>query len=139
MPEIILLFPLLLICTCYDLREGRIPNKAIAAGLMTAACAALLRGGAGLLLRCLLRFLFPVMLLAPLTRRRLMGAGDVKMYALLCACFGISGFFHIFAYSMLFAGAEILVERLLFRVQRRTLALMPHLLLATAVHRYFSL
>ena len=139
MPEILLLFPLLLICTRYDIQEGRIPNKAIAAGLLAVACAALLRGGALSLLRCLLRFFFPVVLLAPLTRHRLMGAGDVKMYALLCAFFGMSGFFRIFVYSIFSAACEILTEWLIFRLRRRTLALMPHLLLAAVWYWCFNL
>ena len=68
-----------------------------------------------------------------------MGAGDVKMYALLCDFFGVSGFFHIFAYSIFLASCEILTGWLVFRSRRRTLPLMPHLLLAAMLYWCFDL
>lgn len=97
----LLLLPFLAAAVWYDWREKRIPNRVIESGLAVGLAAAAAEGfaaaGAGAgssgaawaLLLGLLRILATVLLTGGLYVLRMVGAGDIKLMAMIMGCLGL--------------------------------------------------
>lgn len=91
-PQIILLLLLaayLAVAVYWDVRERRVPNKLVLAGLLTALVFHTLVSGLLGLGAALIGALTGLLVLLPLNLLRLMGAGDVKLMAM-AGAFGAS-------------------------------------------------
>jgi len=87
----------------WDIFFYKVPNKLVIAALII---------GFGLSpsLGFIVRFMFVILLGALAHRFGFIGAGDVKLYALICAFVGIIPFFKVFALSVLFAGGMAIIK-----------------------------
>lgn len=83
MKPLILLLLFLPAAVVWDFRKGKIPNQLILTGIISGGFLLLLYNGAGAFLKCLPGMLFPVIVLFPLYRLGVLGAGDIKLFSML--------------------------------------------------------
>lgn len=89
----------------YDIWKGKIPNPLIMAGLGIGWCFQLTAAGALGILDFLGGAGLPLFLLAGLYYFRMIGAGDVKLLAMLGGFMGVTGSFYCMLMSLLTGGA----------------------------------
>ena len=103
-----LLLTILSLAAAWDCRWRRVPNRLLVAGWLV-----------GLLFypepEYVYRWLLPVVLLFPLFCCRMMGAGDLKLYGLVCSVCGVTGWFQCFAYSILLGALFALIKMAYYR------------------------
>lgn len=106
---LVLLCMLLTACVWHDVRARRIPNAIVLPGALAAlALHALLPGGLGLAAAAG-GWALGLALLMPMYALRLMGAGDVKLLAMVGAFFGASQIFTVFLLTLVAGGVLALV------------------------------
>ena len=83
---------MILIAAVYtDYRQNRIPNWIIVFGLISGCFISYMYGGIGMLLEGLLGMVLPIVLLYPVFVIGGMGAGDLKLFAVVGSYLGIKG------------------------------------------------
>ena len=83
---------MILIAAVYtDYRQNRIPNWIIIFGLISGCFISYMYGGIGMLLEGLLGMVLPIVLLYPVFVIGGMGAGDLKLFAVVGSYLGIKG------------------------------------------------
>lgn len=103
-----LLLTVLSLAAVCDCHSRRVPNRLLLIGWM-----------AGLLFYpepgYVYRWLLPVLLLFPLFCCRMMGAGDLKLYGLVCSVCGVAGWFRCFTYSIFLGALLALIKMAYYR------------------------
>lgn len=95
---------LLLTAAVTDLRSGRISNRLICLGLIAGLILQIWESGWSGSIRFVIQVLFPVIVLFLLFLMRALGAGDIKLFSVICSCIGLKGFVEVVKFSFL-AGA----------------------------------
>lgn len=107
--EGVFLLAFLSCCAFWDLRTGRVPNRFILLGAAAFAATVFIRGPSPecgreevleVLALSLLRMLFSSVILFPLFLFRMMGAGDIKVMAVITGYLGLSRGFEIIFYGL---------------------------------------
>lgn len=139
---LLLLFALLGAATWHDVRERRIPNAVVFPGMLAAfALHALLPAGQGLfgpqvgglgLLQSLGGFGLGLALLLPMYALRLMGAGDVKLLAMVGAFVGAGAILTVGMFTLVAGGVLALVFAAWQRSLRRLVGNAYHMAMHTA-------
>ena len=101
---LILLLLLLVVACWFDWRERRIPNGLIVSGMVAFAVAAMIDGGVAALLNAFAGFLAGLLVLLPFFALRLVGAGDVKLMAVVGGFTGAKALLPIVLYTFIAAG-----------------------------------
>lgn len=103
---------------CYDLKEHRIPNwwviSAVLCGLGLCILTAAEGEGLGAVLGFSLRILAVTLVLFPLFVLRVMGAGDIKMMAVIVGCLGFRAGIQAVGWGFL-VGAVLALTKMLFQ------------------------
>jgi len=121
------------IAMCWDLWKGKIPNILILSGLCCGWCYQMAEQGMSGIPIFLKGMMLPLLLLAPLYFFRMIGAGDIKLFAVIGGFIGIRAILMCMAFSFL-VGAVISVF-LIFR--RRILSERLHYFFAY-ISNYFQ-
>lgn len=100
----------------FDLRYGKIPNALIIVGIIFAVIKIILNyNDRGILLDCILGFIFPITVLFILFRIRVLGAGDVKLIAVIGFTLGLAAIQRIMIYSFYIAGIYSIVILIIYK------------------------
>ena len=104
---------MILIAAVYtDYRQNRIPNWIIVFGLISGCFISYMYGGIGMLLEGLLGMVLPIVLLYPVFVIGGMGAGDLKLFAVVGSYLGIKGITISFV-SAFIVGATISLMKMM--------------------------
>ena len=107
---------MILIAAVYtDYRQNRIPNWIIVFGLISGCFISYIYGGIGMLLEGLLGMVLPIVLLYPVFVIGGMGAGDLKLFAVVGSYLGIKGITISFVSAFIVGATISLVKMLCFR------------------------
>lgn len=121
LPMFIILAVLLMIACWQDFNDYRIHNKLILAGAISGiALNTYLSAGAGFL-GSLTGFGFGLLLSLPFYLLRIMGAGDIKLLAMIGAFVGQNDILWVFLYALVAGGLLALIFSLWRGVLRRTI------------------
>jgi Flp pilus assembly protein protease CpaA len=115
------LWAITLTAALWDLAKRRIPNMLVGPGLLAGLVFSAHAGGLAGVGASLLGALVPFVLLTPIWRmeRRLIGAGDIKLYMCIGAFLGWKGVLLVILYSHLFKGVVALGQLGLFDLEKR--------------------
>ena len=83
------------------MHTGRISNRWIAGGLCAGYLQCFLSYGWQGCFHFFLRFFVPIILLYLLFSIRVLGAGDIKLFSVICCCMGVHDFFRVFTASFI--------------------------------------
>ena len=107
---------MILIAAVYtDYSQNRIPNWIIVFGLISGCFISYMYGGIGMLLEGLLGMVLPIVLLYPVFVIGGMGAGDLKLFAVVGSYLGIKGITISFVSAFIVGATISLVKMLCFR------------------------
>ena len=107
---------MILIAAVYtDYSQNRIPNWIIVFGLISGCFISYIYGGIGMLLEGLLGMVLPIVLLYPVFVIGGMGAGDLKLFAVVGSYLGIKGITISFVSAFIVGATISLVKMLCFR------------------------
>lgn len=129
---LILLLLLLVVACWFDWRERRIPNGLIVSGMVAFAVAAMIDGGVAALLNAFAGFLAGLLVLLPFFALRLVGAGDVKLMAVVGGFTGAKALLPIVLYTFIAGGLLAVVALIATRRGDRLLANFKLLFLSMA-------
>lgn len=101
---ILILLCVLAVAVVYDLRERRIPNWLILAGLPAGIITSWFGGGVEATLSAVAAAGAGMAIFIPFFAARLIGAGDVKLIGVVGAFVGLHGIFPILLYTMMAGG-----------------------------------
>ena len=111
-----------------DIKSGRIPNILVITAALTGTAAHGLAGGMHDILLSLTGILVPLLLL-PLFRFRMMGAGDIKLLMSLGAIVGYPGIFRLMFWSFVAGGVyALLIMIFVTRARERIRYFLDYLL-----------
>ena len=106
---------MILIAAVYtDYRQNRIPNWIIVFGLISGCFISYIYGGVGMLLEGLLGMVLPIVLLYPVFVIGGMGAGDLKLFAVVGSYLGIKGITISFVSAFIVGATISLVKMMCF-------------------------
>ena len=106
---------MILIAAVYtDYRQNRIPNWIIIFGLISGCFISYVYGGIGMLLEGLLAMVLPIVLLYPVFVIGGMGAGDLKLFAVVGSYLGIKGITISFISAFIVGATISLVKMICF-------------------------
>ena len=106
---------MILIAAVYtDYRQNRIPNWIIIFGLISGCFISYMYGGIGMLLEGLLGIVLPIVLLYPVFVIGGMGAGDLKLFAVVGSYLGIKGITISFISAFIVGATISLVKMICF-------------------------
>ncbi|MGE5472155.1 MAG: prepilin peptidase [Bacteroidota bacterium] len=130
----IMLNVLLALAVVYDLRERRIPNFLNACGLALALSMAAYRGGWEGLSDSLAAALVGLLVFFPFFAVRMIGAGDVKLFAVVGGFVGLGALLPVWFYTVLAGGLLGIVSVLLSRSFPQFISNMRMLLFSLLYH-----
>lgn len=128
-----LLFSILICAVVCDLKERRIPNLLIAIGLPAGLILSWLDAGPNAALWALAAAAIAMLAFIPPFAVRLMGAGDVKLMAVVGAFVGWDGIFPVMLYTLMAGGALGLAAVLASRTAGKFFGNLKMLLVATVM------
>jgi Flp pilus assembly protein protease CpaA len=107
----------------WDLAKRRVPNLLVGPGMLAGLAFAAHAGGLAGVGWSLLGAVVPFLLLVPIwrTEKRLIGAGDIKLYMCVGAFLGWEGVLLVVLYAHLFKGVVALFQLGLFNLEKRRL------------------
>lgn len=105
----------LAIAVCYDLRERRIPNWLILAGLSIGLATSMLAGGYRILGDSLMGALLGVFLFVPFFVLGVIGAGDAKLFGVVGSFVGHEALWPIWIYVLISGGCIAVISVLAIR------------------------
>ncbi len=106
---------LILIAAVYtDYRQNRIPNWIVVFGIISGFIISFIHGGMGLFLEGLLGMVLPVIILYPVFMIGAIGAGDLKLFAVVGSYLGIKGITISFIIAFIVGAIISLVKMLRF-------------------------
>jgi prepilin peptidase CpaA len=102
---------------CYDMKEHRVPNWWVISAMLCGLGLCILTAAQGQELPAVLRYMARLMavtaVLFPLFRFRVMGAGDIKMMAVITGCMGFAAGIKAIACGFLIGAVLALVKMLI--------------------------
>lgn len=106
---------LILIAAVYtDYRQNRIPNWIVVFGIISGCIISFIHGGVGQVLEGLLGLVLPVIILYPVFMIGAIGAGDLKLFAVVGSYLGIKGITISFIIAFIVGAIISLVKMLCF-------------------------
>lgn len=112
----LILYLLLIAAAVSDLTRMKISNRLIFLGLISAIPLSLMQGGVLQVFRRIPNILFPMILLYPLFRFRILGAGDIKLFSLIGGFYNFNQLLSCIGYS--FVSGAVLACALLLTQKR---------------------
>ena len=107
---------IILIAAVYtDYRQNKIPNWIIVFGLISGCFISYISGGVGMLLEGLLGMVLPIVVLYPVFVIGGMGAGDLKLFAVVGSYLGIKGITISFVSAFIVGATISLAKMMCFR------------------------
>ncbi len=91
----------LIVAAWTDVRTGRISNRLIGLGLLVGCIHNCYEYGWPGVFYFFIQISFPVLVFYLLFLMRALGAGDIKLFSIICSCIGLRGFIKVAVYSFL--------------------------------------